>query len=74
MVIQGLILGLGLIAASYLLIVLLAVILYSVCDHQAFCYVGWHKGEIKSFDGCSAHGVCRVCGKAVMQDSQGNWF
>ena len=41
-----------------------------------FCNVlGWHKApKVQGFDGCSKNGVCPVCGKEVMQDSQGNWF
>ena len=41
-----------------------------------FCNVfGWHKApKEQGFDGCSANGVCPVCGKEVLQDSQGNWF
>ena len=38
--------------------------------------LGWHngKGGGTSFDGCSVHATCSICGKEVMQDSQGNWF
>lgn len=38
--------------------------------------MGWHngKGGPRSFDGCSLHATCSICGKEVMQDSQGNWF
>ena len=37
--------------------------------------LGWHKADtITEFDGASLHGVCKWCGKEVMQDSQGNWF
>jgi len=39
-------------------------------------FLGWHncKGStVMSYDGCSIHATC-TCGKAVMQDSQGNWF
>lgn len=37
--------------------------------------MGWHKpDEHNEFDGCSIHSHCRFCGKAIMQDSQGNWF
>lgn len=35
-----------------------------------FCnFWGW-----QSFDGCSKSGTCPRCGKAVLQDGQGNWF
>lgn len=35
----------------------------------------WHDGAWPvSFDGASLHATCRWCGKAVMLDSQGNWF
>lgn len=37
----------------------------------------WHrpaKGEKQTFDGCSIHSICKFCGKAIIQDSQGNWF
>ena len=37
----------------------------------------WHqprKNEANTFDGVSEHNHCRHCGKAIMQDSQGNWF
>jgi len=38
-------------------------------------WMGWHNGKGKrSFDGCSVHSTCSICGKSVMQDSQGNWF
>lgn len=40
------------------------------------CKIGWHdgKGAAVGFDGCSATSTCSVCGKRVLQDSQGNWF
>jgi hypothetical protein len=36
----------------------------------------WHIGHIcrARWDGCNMHSTCVVCGKEVMQDSQGNWF
>lgn len=39
-------------------------------------YLGWHspRGDVRGFDGCSFTSICRICGKSVMQDSQGNWF
>ena len=46
--------------------------------YKAFFHdlLGWHngKGGAKSFDGASVHSTCSLCGKSVMQDSQGNWF
>lgn len=37
--------------------------------------LGWHKPENSvTFDGCNFEGVCKYCGKPIMQDSQGNWF
>lgn len=40
------------------------------------CWIGWHNGYSGPiwWDGCSFHSLCRHCGSAVMQDSQGNWF
>jgi hypothetical protein len=36
----------------------------------------WHLPDDKpqKFDGCSFHAHCKLCGKEIMQDSQGNWF
>ena len=35
----------------------------------------WHlPNEEQGFDGCSFHSNCKICGKEIMQDSQGNWF
>lgn len=40
-----------------------------------WCKLGWHKIiKIIGFDGCSIHGICKKCGKELMQDSQGGWF
>lgn len=42
-----------------------------------FCKVfGWHNGRggLLSFDGASYCSTCSICGKKVLQDSQGNWF
>lgn len=43
------------------------------------CRIGWHTpgrnlGNITMFDGMSLHGICKRCGKDIMQDSQGGWF
>jgi len=45
-------------------------------DNKWFCsFWGWHKRpEIIGFNGCSSTGKCPRCSKAVLQDSQGNWF
>jgi hypothetical protein len=35
----------------------------------------WHEPDsTRSFDGCSVHSHCKICGKNIMQDSQGGWF
>lgn len=35
----------------------------------------WHRpGGTYKHDGCSWHSEYRFCKKAIMQDSQGNWF
>jgi len=38
--------------------------------------LGWHdgRGARLDFDGCSFSSRCGVCGRRVLQDSQGNWF
>ncbi len=39
--------------------------------------LGWHvvsKDDKCYYDGCNVHCKCAICGKEVMQDSQGNWF
>ncbi len=38
--------------------------------------LGWHlpSDKLQEFDGCSFHAHCKICGKEIMQDSQGNWF
>jgi hypothetical protein len=40
------------------------------------CHVfSWHLApKEQGFDGCSFTGTCPRCNKAVLQDSQGNWF
>lgn len=38
-------------------------------------FMGWHiPDDSLSHDGCSFHSRCKICGKDIMQDSQGNWF
>lgn len=35
----------------------------------------WHFAvDVTGFDGCSVVGVCRVCDRQVLLDSQGSWF
>lgn len=37
--------------------------------------MGWHKPDEKiGFDGASFTAKCKICGKEILQDSQGNWF
>ena len=38
--------------------------------------MGWHlpSDESLEFDGCNIHTYCKICGKSIIQDSQGNWF
>ena len=36
--------------------------------------LGWHDCDASGFDGASATGRCKYCGKECMMDSQGNWF
>lgn len=38
--------------------------------------MGWHlpNNEPQEFDGCSFHTHCKVCGKEIKRNSQGNWF
>ncbi len=39
-------------------------------------YFGWHRGDptTQVQRGINSCASCSKCGKAVMQDSQGNWF
>jgi hypothetical protein len=41
-----------------------------------FCKkLGWHLApKVQKFDGASFGGNCPRCNKAVLKDSQGNWF
>ena len=35
----------------------------------------WHIPNAEErFDGCSFHSTCKICGKEIIRDSQGNWF
>ena len=36
--------------------------------------MGWHDCDASGFDGVSATGRCKYCGKECMLDGQGNWF
>ena len=37
--------------------------------------LGWHRPNGDCFfDGTNIYSHCRICGKEIMQDSQGNWF
>ncbi len=37
--------------------------------------LGWHRPTSDRYsDGCSEHSKCRICGRDIMQDSQGNWY
>ena len=37
--------------------------------------LGWHiPNDELGFDGCSLRSTCKLCGKEIMQDSQGNCF
>lgn len=36
--------------------------------------MGWHDCDADGFDGVSATGRCKYCGKECMLDGQGNWF
>jgi hypothetical protein len=56
--------------------VFVAMIVSRIWYIKWFCdKMGWHKAPLEqTFDGCSAGGKCPVCGKSVLQDSQGNWF
>lgn len=40
-------------------------------------FAGWHEPDPDKeieFDGCNHITYCKICGKRIMQDSQGNWF
>ena len=60
-------------------------ILYIITNGKLFKFfyhdlLGWHLVTTEdyinntTFDGCNEHNHCSLCGKEVMQDSQGNWF
>lgn len=39
--------------------------------------LGWHEpdySEYVVFDGCGFSSICKICGKYIAPDSQGNWF
>ena len=38
-------------------------------------YLAWHfPDDSRGFDGCSVESHCKLCGRLILQDSQGNWF
>lgn len=63
-----------------LIIFILTATIYSLTNGKVFKFfyhniLEWHiPNEDKSFDGCSYMSTCRICGKPILQDSQGNWF
>ena len=62
----------------YLLTVILAPFYFKFGWFKCFYhnFMEWHQpvDELESFDGSSLHSTCKHCGKAIMMDSQGNWF
>jgi len=36
--------------------------------------LGWHRASVSGWDGCSFTSICKLCGKKLLKDSQGNWF
>lgn len=59
-------------------VMLLLQLIYILTDHPKFIFhdlFGQHrpdnKREQRGINTCSK---CRLCGKDIMQDSQGNWF
>lgn len=70
----------SLVEAMIVLFICLAFLMMTLCNRWLpvwFCkhFGYWHLAPVKqSFDGCSKTGTCPRCGKAVLQDSQGNWF
>ena len=47
-------------------------IMFPKLGHKLF---SWHHvKKPNGFDGASIHGICVICHKDCMQDSQGNWF
>lgn len=59
------------ICGSALLICVLGLIFRKRIGHDL---LGWHDCDATGFDGASATGTCKYCGKECLQDSQGNWF
>lgn len=55
-------------------------VIYLLTGRPRFIYhdiLGWHQPDKHAKfwnDGCSFRCTCKYCGKAIMQDSQGNWF
>lgn len=67
-------------AKYVILVVLISSIIYKVSKGKIFKWfyhdkLGWHiPNDKQSFNGCSCCSTCKLCGKEIMQDSQGNWF
>lgn len=61
-------------------IILVTSVLYCISKGRMFKLLyhhilGWHiPSDEELFDGCNFHSTCRICGKEIIQDSQGNWF
>jgi len=69
------------IIAVIIAIMLICGIIYLISNGKIFKplyhnIMGWHlpSNEPQKFDGCNIHATCKICGKSIMQDSQGNWF
>lgn len=47
-----------------------------ICRRFYHDILEWHlpSNEPQKFDGCNIHAKCKICGKSIMQDGQGNWF
>ena len=72
-----------LIAVAMGIIVIVLGVAFMIWSHfskyshnEWFCNkMGWHLAPTEQgFDGCSSTGTCPRCNKAVLLDSQGNWF
>jgi len=59
----------------FLLLILLAAFFNKHLPVWFCTKMGWHLApRDKGWDGCSMTGKCPRCNKAVLMDSQGNWF
>ena len=69
-----------LIGFALFVLVWIAMVIWWIRPYKALkwlCHdiLEWHKPDnTYYFDGCSDHSHCRICGKEIMMDSQGNWF